>query len=453
MNERSHPFLLRGELSRLPRSKQVHSTAATSRVASSTKAAIVIFVVAIAVRILIAFVTGVYTKPAYGEAVMVAVSIAHHGGFANPFATATGPTAHVAPMYPYFLALILKWIPWGPRFTLVTMGLSILASSLMWSLLPLGARLLDIDPRAGLVGALYGALNPLRHFVELDGCWEAPYAALALFGCVVFTFARRNRFTSDKTAFALGCCWGFALLLQPEFLVIFLTLLVVLSVQAHSASRLRLLRSLAIAVGSMILIVAPWLIRNDIALGGPTFVRSNFGFELDTSNRDHAAPDIVTNLFNDPASDHPDVNPTEARRMAAVGERAYYQFRQKRALAWIRQHPSAFLSLSEARFVDFWVPLHRSVWLRAVEGLLTVSAFGGLITLLKRGQAASWFLLAIWFSQPGVYYFMEADDRYRYPIEWTIALCAGYFVVQVYDTLLTYYGRFEYRQRESALSD
>lgn len=412
--------------------------------------AIATLLVAIAIRILIAFVTKTYAQPAYGESVMVALSIAHNRGFANPFATPTGPTAHVAPAYTYFLAFVLKWISWGPRFKLVTICLGILGSSAMWSLLPWCAHLFDIDERAGLVGALYGALNPLRHYVELDGCWEQPYAALALFGCIAFTFARRNRFQDDKTALALGCCWGLALLLQPEFLVIFLAVLVILCVQTRFRSRSCILRPLAIAVGSMFLIIAPWLIRNDIVLGGPTFLRSNFGIELDTSNRDHATPDIVSNLYNNSASDHPDVNPVEARRMAAVGERVYYQLRLRRALTWIKHHPSSFLFLSEVRFIDFWVPIRRSVWLRAAEGLLTLTSFAGLIALLRRRHPASWFLLSIWVSQPFVYYFVQADERYRYPIEWTIVLCAGYLCVQTYEMFSRYSARLGYRQQESA---
>jgi len=450
MTERSRTLLLDSDRPHLQQHMPMDSTINSPRAAM--KVAIIIFVLAIAVRILLVFVTRVYTQPARGELVMVAHSIAQNRGFANPFATPTGPTAHVAPVYTYLLAFILKWIPWGPPFKLATICLAILGSSLMWSLLPLAARLLEIDARAGLVGGLFGALNPLRHYVELDGCWEQTYAALALFGCVAFTFACRSRFKSDKTVFALGCCWGLVLLLQPAFLVIFLTLLAVLCVRTHDGSRLSVLRPVAIAVGSMCLVITPWLIRNDIALGGPTFLRSNFGIELDTSNRDHATPDIVSNLYNDSASDHPDVNPAEARRMAAVGERAYYQFRQRRALTWIRQHPSLFLSLSEARFVEFWIPFHRSLWLDLVEGLFTFASFGGLIVLLWRRQAASWFLLSIWVSQPFVYYFLEADQRYRYPIEWTMALCAGYFAVQVYDAFSSRRARVGYLQQEAALA-
>src|SRR5271156_4167836 len=114
MKERWRTPFLDSDLSGLPQHEQMHSTIKSPR--ALTKVAIAIFILAFSVRIVIAFVTRAYAQPASGETAMVALSIAQNRGFANPFATPTGPTAHVAPAYTYLLALILKWIPWGPRF-------------------------------------------------------------------------------------------------------------------------------------------------------------------------------------------------------------------------------------------------------------------------------------------------------------------------------------------------
>ncbi len=46
------------------------------------------------------------------ETLALASSIAHGRGFTDPFGVlATGPSAHLAPAYPAFLALILKIVP------------------------------------------------------------------------------------------------------------------------------------------------------------------------------------------------------------------------------------------------------------------------------------------------------------------------------------------------------
>ena len=52
--------------------------------------------------------------PFGGEAVRVARSLATSGTFADPFASMkTGPTAHVAPVYPFLYALFLEVLGTG----------------------------------------------------------------------------------------------------------------------------------------------------------------------------------------------------------------------------------------------------------------------------------------------------------------------------------------------------
>ena len=45
------------------------------------------------------------------EPIRIAISLAHHGGFANPYAIPTGPTAHTAPLYPMLIAPL--YAIWG----------------------------------------------------------------------------------------------------------------------------------------------------------------------------------------------------------------------------------------------------------------------------------------------------------------------------------------------------
>jgi hypothetical protein len=385
---------------------------------------IALFLLAVVVRLAFALAAKTYDEPAYSEAVMVARSIADSGSFANPFAVPTGPTGHVAPVYPYLLAAILKLFPWGHGFAVASMLLGVLGSSLIWAALPVAAECLGIDWRAGAAGGLLGAVNLFRHSVELTGVWEAPYAALALLGLTVLTFRWRDRFTETPRSLALGGCWGAAMLLQPAFITVFVAFLLILTAGT------RRIRPAALALVAMAVVVTPWIIRNEIMLGGFTFVRSNFGLELDLANNDHAAPGIGENFHTNQALDHPDVNRPEAHRMAEMGEMNYYHSRLKRALAWISGHPARFLVLCGQRLWDYWIPVRRSLKIRIPEFILTAMAATGLLLLLKSRQPAAAFLLAIWISQPLVYYFIQVDERYRYPMEWTIALCAGYLLLR-----------------------
>ncbi len=399
----------------------------SDRRSQGPSAAALIFLVAVIVRVGLAVAAKAYTAPAYGEAVMVARSIARGGGFANPYATPTGATAHVAPAYTYLLAAILHWIPWGPQFRLVTLALGILGSSVAWALLPWCAQVLALERRTGILAGLYGAIDPLRRGVELDGAWEASFAAVALIGAIALTFRWRQRFYQPRVALGVGCAWGLALLLQPAFLMTFVAVLAVLVVETGRAA----IASVAWALAAMLVVIAPWLVRNDVALGGPIFLRSNFGLELDLSNNDRAAPDIGDNLHRNLGSTHPDVNLDEARKMAAEGERIYYGERMRRALAWITGHRARFGQLTAWRFADYWVPMRRNLWLRGMEAIATLAAFAGLWLMFRDRRPATPYVAAIWIAEPLVYYLVQADERYRYPMEWTVALCAAYFVLRV----------------------
>jgi hypothetical protein len=111
--------------------------------------------------------------------------------------------------------------------------------------------------------------------------------------------------------------------------------------------------------------------------------------------------------------------------MAAMGEVVYYNARKRRVLAWIESHPGRFLQLTAARIFEYWVPIRRSLALSAVEALIALAAWSGLGLLIRRRNPIGTVFLAIFLSQPLIYYFVQSSERYRFPIEWCIMLCAG----------------------------
>jgi hypothetical protein len=91
------------------------------------------------------------------------------------------------------------------------------------------------------------------------------------------------------------------------------------------------------------------------------------------------------------------------------------------ALDWIRTHPKRFAVLTLRRFVEFWYPPHASgIWIiTSLSGL-------GLLLLLARKDPVGGFLVAVLATFPGIYYVIESNVRYRYPILWVSLLMAGY---------------------------
>src|SRR5579872_1898513 len=93
---------------------------------------------------------------AYYEALTLAKNLAYTGRFADPFsAGATGPTAHLAPLVPALLAILIRLLGYGVNFVLVTEGLMVAALALQAALLPAISERLFGSRRPGIwAGAL-----------------------------------------------------------------------------------------------------------------------------------------------------------------------------------------------------------------------------------------------------------------------------------------------------------
>ena len=85
-----------------------------------------------------------------------------------------------------------------------------------------------------------------------------------------------------------------------------------------------------------------------------------------------------------------------------------------------------------------------------LEALITLSAFWGVCLLLREGAPIAVVFLLLWISQPLVYYVIQADERYRFPIEWSILLCAGHAAMFICRDIQR---RFALRQRRFAPRD
>src|SRR4029077_8830371 len=86
------------------------------------------------------------------------------------------------------------------------------------------AQRLALPTRVGLFGGLLGAMNPLRHWVELIGYWDTVLSGLCLMGMVAITFSRRSSWTTPTQSLIIGVGWGLTCLLQPAAIVPFAVL-------------------------------------------------------------------------------------------------------------------------------------------------------------------------------------------------------------------------------------
>jgi 4-amino-4-deoxy-L-arabinose transferase-like glycosyltransferase len=178
-------------------------------------------VAALAVRIafMVAFDTyhfvGVDDMTKVGETTNIAASIARGHGFSSPFGGEyTGPTAWIAPVYPYFIALVFHFFGiFSNASAAVVFTIQALFSAL--TVIPiLGIANKTVGKRSGLVAAWTWTLFPWFSKWALTWEWEVSLSALLL-SLIVWYMLSLEKAAAVKSWAGFGILEGFAQLVNP----------------------------------------------------------------------------------------------------------------------------------------------------------------------------------------------------------------------------------------------
>ena len=99
---------------------------------------------------------------------------------------------------------------------------------------------------------------------------------------------------------------------------------------------------------ALLVVFAPWPIRNAHALDAFIPLRSTVGLELWMGNRAGATGFLDESVF-------PLFNRGEFEQYSAQGEVFYMRDKSRLARTYMRAHPGEFLRLSSLRFLRFWM--------------------------------------------------------------------------------------------------
>jgi hypothetical protein len=229
--------------------------------------------------------------------------------------------------------------------------------------------------------------------------------------------------------------WGLLALSNPSLLLCLPAIMVWIVWprlrHPRAFTRERLLRNAAgPALGCLVfvLVMSPWVIRNELVLHAFIPTRSNAGAELyqSTLESNDAFP-WGTTLPLWPG------NP-EFRRFVRLGEVRYSHLQGQRGVARLRANPGRFARYTLDRFLFFWdgtphppQPHPTLEYLRELSySFLSVCGLLGLALMLKRRlPGIGLFALAFAFA-PLPYYLITAGARFRHPIEPLIAILGVY---------------------------
>jgi 4-amino-4-deoxy-L-arabinose transferase-like glycosyltransferase len=356
------------------------------------------------------------------EVTCIAAHIATDKGFSSPFCTDTGPTAWVAPVYPYFVSLAFRLFgPFSETAAAFVLSLQcVMAAATGMAIYALGKR--TLGERVGFWAAWIWAVSPFFFRWPTSWMWDFPASALILTLILIVTLDLA-RSGSTKLWLGLGALWGFVALLNPALLSL-LPFSVAYAAFGNYEARRQWVRGLAIAAMLFLGIITPWLIRNAVVFGRPVFLRSNYWFEFHLGNYRYSNGMGF-------GGKHPAGNPSEMAKYIRLGEQDYIQAAKSSALRFVREYPGEFLILTLHRIVWFWdgTPIRYEPgtwWVPWKFWPLSCGGLLGLVFTLTR-RPRGWLLYAASLViYPIPYDLAFTSARYRHAIEPQLILLTVY---------------------------
>ena len=295
-----------------------------------------------------------------GESVLIAISIAEKGTFANAYGGDSGRSAHLMPLYPLWQALLIRIFGTGPEARYAVAFFSSVAACLGFALFPKLSERAGMGAYAGVLAGLVGAFVPLNFFPQTEGGFETSFTFLA----IVLLLWLWMKIWRDGDLRWPPRGWlrrgdGRPGLLTAILLPVAAAwlLLPMMATILPPGRRKDWLRFSIIACATTGLVFAPWVIRNKLALGKPLLTRSNFGLEMYKNNSDISPPTMeVAIKMPEYQARGPFGDDSERAKVRAMGEVAYNSEKLKLAEDWIRLHPRRFLVLTLERIGYFWFP-------------------------------------------------------------------------------------------------
>jgi hypothetical protein len=358
----------------------------------------------------------------------IARSLALGQGFSSPFVRDTGPTAWVAPAYPYLVAGVFKLFgvyTLTSGWVLLTLN-SVFSALTCWTMFRISEQAVGL--RLARWAGWFWALLPYSMYWAVRWVWETSFSAFAL-SLVLWLTLRLDREPRRRDWIWFGVTWGVIALANPSCLTLLPCCGLWLAWRLSRAHR-PWFGGAALAAVIFFALLAPWTVRNYRVFHKIIPVRDNFWVEFRLGNSE-SANGLWMSWF------HPSTDLNEFATYARVGELRYVDMQKQKALGFVRSHPGKFAELCVRRAIWFWIGTPRSTDVAALSGLrnaaflvTAVLAFWGVWLMLRDRRRGAWLLGMFLVVYPAIYYFTFPHPRYRHPIEPEMAI-AGLYVLFV----------------------
>ncbi len=364
-------------------------------------------------------------KPTFESSEMEkgAASLAKFGMLGNVFASDSGISAHLVPVYVFLLGIVYKICGVDTPAAWMSKGvMAVVFSGAAIFLLAWLARRAKLTPVVGLAAVSFLVLGKKQIWQETRGDWDHTFTALLLILTILLALnLQDDRWSSWRGTAAWGLTMGFGALLNPAITLPTGAIVMMSHFLAFAADRRRLLVQFTIAASAAACVIAPWTYRNYRAFHAFVPLRSNFGLELCLGN----SPRADGTTFATNKTDHPHVNPIQLQLYKEMGEIRYMKLKQDEAMQWIKANPRRFAILTGRRVLMFWFgdTIAKTDWSskglrdKFLGCLLGIGACSGLTWLAVIRHPYRWTFFAAMVGPMTIFAFTHVYDRYRYPID------------------------------------
>lgn len=358
----------------------------------------------------------------------IARSIAEGHGFGSPMLVETGPTAWMTPLYPYLLAGVFKVFGiYSKNSALVILGFNSIFSALICIPLYHIARR-TYGRGSAIVACWMWALLPYSIYIASSFVWETCLSALLL--TILFLWALKLCESHDGWEWiGFGVLWGIAALSNSAILSL-LPFLGGWAIHPMWRYRWKWIAATALVAAGVGITILPWQVRNYRTFHAFIPLRDTLWIAARVGN------DGNTARWSDPMA-HPSVNEKEMAEFVQLGELPYVREKRRETLEFIGGHPGIYSELCVRRFFYTWtafwnldpgntaIEFHdpsSNVYLTVP---LTVLMLVGLWQAFRNARAPTIPFLIVLALYPLLFYFTDAEIRYRHLIDPEVVVMAA----------------------------
>jgi 4-amino-4-deoxy-L-arabinose transferase-like glycosyltransferase len=250
--------------------------------------------------------------------------------------------------------------------------------------------------------------------------------AILLYSLLALLFTSRTSQGGVRNAILAGAVFGLAILNRPQILG-FAPLLVVIALVCFQGQLARRLRWIGLVAVCSMVVVAPWMIRNRIAIGGWFPVSLQGGAALYMGNNPYTQTPLTrlragaTGWYDDSrwGAELVGSTPIEADR------KAFHL-----AVDFIRTHPGRSLNYSIQKVVLFFSAYDHPVAMISWYPILALGLFGFWLTANRWRQLLPLYLLILQTALTAAVF--TSMPRFRAPVEPFFLLMAAYVLQEVW---------------------